>query len=221
MSNFDYKNTNNITQINKNDEITSEKRFIDTLNINYKREYKLNKSGLGQIICALDNVGIRKEKKKKYEEILAQFFDDKIPYVIEAYEDLLRNSIDQDNQDDYNMRHYNLTKRLPKNIVIEEQKHNIILGKANVGNLIEALLNRITYIIERDMPKIYEKEDCNVGYWKKFQEDLVKFREIIKEFEEEFKKIIDVAHKKQHQFDKKKRYEQFKKKKSKATKKNN
>lgn len=158
--------------------------------IDYKPYYNLSKGSLGQIITAISLIKIKKNEKNEYEKILDRWFNTAIPLFINKFIELFNN---YQTTTEYEVKWYNLAGNLPKSVVINSEKHNKKLSKANIGNLHEALIQRIDFIIERDMPEPYKGNNELESYFNNLREQIKLFRNEANMFNESFVKIIDLA----------------------------
>ena len=174
------------------EQIKYQTKQINNANINiikdikYEKYYKLCSAGIGQIIRAIHEKQIHNidnEHKKK----LSLFFEENNQALIDSFIKIYLNT---ENEYDKQIRKYNLMNgKLPRKIKINEEKHNIKIGRAKMGQLIKALKQRINFIIEREIPEYYKNKEENINYmlgFKKLQQDMKEFLNEILIFESNY-----------------------------------
>ena len=153
----------------------------------------VSQASIGQIIKSLNNV-VNLHAKNIYEITLYSKFNSIIPQFIDEYNKLLKCS----NQLEYIVKYYILIVKLPYGVEIPINNHNNIrLGKPRVGELIKAARQRIDFIIEREMPIVYQTFEPYRHEYLKMIEQLKDFLVKLDEFEKDFVNAIDLAHKAQ------------------------
>lgn len=167
-----------------------DKNILNMDEIDWHPLYKLNKASLGQIMQTF--VQINFNPKNNYEKIINKTLKIIIPKLIESF----KNIIIFENESEKQVYYYNLLGNLPQGMKINIEKHkNIFLKKANIGNLILALRQRITFILTRNVPKMYKENLNYLNAFNKMKKNLNNFLSIIENFEDEFVNSIDEAHK--------------------------
>ena len=170
-------------------------------NVDWKGHYVLARASIGQIIRTLQNVKIHAEKKKSsvkpYEMTLNVGLCDIISDLLDNYEKMLcfESDIERD------IAFFNIIVNLPKDIVINAEKHGqIYLNRANIGNLIQAMRQRVDFILNRDIPDRYTDDPEQLTVFNSLKEKLLNFKNDIDTFEQDFIDIIDKAHKSQQKY---------------------
>ncbi len=175
-------------------------------NVDWKGHYVLAKASIGQIIRTLQNVKLHAEKKKSsvkpsgikpYEMTLNEGLCDIISDLLDTYEKMLcfQSDIERD------IAFFNIIVNLPKDIVINAEKHGqIYLNRANIGNLIQAMRQRVDFILNRDIPDRYTDDPEQLTVFNSLKEKLLNFKNDIDTFEQDFIDIIDKAHKSQQKY---------------------
>lgn len=176
------------------------------LRYNIKNQLLCNAS-IGQIMLALSRVNIRKNNKNEYEKVLSRWFTVAIPAIVKKYVSLFYSKSSQD----YDVRWYNLAGFLPKGINIFPKEHSMLLSKANLGNLLKAINQRLNFILDREPPKMYLENETLLFWFRGLRTDLRLFEADIKKFNDAFVAIIDYAIKTQKQwyFEEQKRQEEY------------
>lgn len=161
-------------------------------NVNWKPNYVLSQSSLGQIMETIAR--IRMNPKNIYEETLYNKLGPiRIVFVSQFDQMLITNSYVESQ-----VILHNLLGNLPKGTKIFPQNHDkITLGRAKIGNLLQALYQRVDFILTRDPPTFYEKNTSYLVAFNEMRKKLTVFRQDIKKFEEGFVDAIDGAHKAQ------------------------
>jgi hypothetical protein len=172
-------------------------KFIPSLNflimnnyITFENNQKLNRASFGQIMATIANVSINKKDLKPYEYYMKGWFNKNIPILILEYLKLLTWLSDKQ----WWVLYFNLIGNLPNKIHIYQEKHNIMLKGANLGYLIEALKNRVNFIITRKIPIMYLNDQEYLTFFNNLRELLKIFLQKIIIFEQEFVNAIDNAH---------------------------
>lgn len=163
--------------------------------VNWKPNYVLSQSSLGQIIETIAR--IRMNPKNIYEETLYNKLGPIRAEFIGQFDQLLITNSYVESQ----VILHNLLGNLPKGTKIFPQLHdNITLGRAKIGNLLQALYQRVDFILTRDPPTFYKKNTSYLVAFNEMGKKLKVFRQDIKKFEEGFVDAIDSAHKAQQTF---------------------
>jgi len=159
-------------------------------NFNLTREKKLCESSFGEIMQAFSQITIKKRELKAYEYFLKSWFQVSIPNIVNEYLELL----EYKTKKQWAVNYFNLIGPLPPQLYINEEEHNMILKKSNLGNLLKALKNRIHFMLNRDIPPMY-LHDCEyLEHFNDIRSKLKMFDQNIDNFEKEFVKAIDMAH---------------------------
>ena len=161
--------------------------------VKWNRNYSLSRASIGQIMRSFNNI-LSVNPKNIYEETLYKHLKPEVQKLMDDYNQLLL----CDNAYNFNVRYYNLIVNMPKDVSIYNQEHgNIRLGNPKIGALIKASKQRIDFIINREIPYIC-KQDQNIHIeFIKLQQDMIKFKETLINFEKQFVLAIDKAHKSQ------------------------
>jgi hypothetical protein len=164
--------------------------------VDYRRSYVLSKSSIGQIMKAMSVTTTRlNNPKNNYEQILFPGIKNLLNDLIKEYNTLLIFS----DEPEHSVKKINLIGNLPKPLSLLEQEHRIQLHTANIGNLIKACYQRIDFILNRDVPVFYKENQNYLPAFNKMQNELRTFKEKVREFENNFKNLIDQAHKSGHE----------------------
>lgn len=165
---------------------------INQLNYNevdWKGHYTLDRASFGQIMFTISRIKI--VPKNQYEIILNSYLMKIIPELMRSYQEILvyENLFERD------VFAYNLLGNLPKHITIFTNDHGKIqLKRANIGNLIIALYQRIDFILERTIPKMYQENKNYLDAFEKMRLNVKKFRNDVQLFEKQFIYAVDKAH---------------------------
>ena len=164
--------------------------------VQFEYNCPVSQASIGQIIKSLNSV-VNLKAKNIYEITLYSKFNSFIPQFIEEYNKLLKCT----NQFEYLVKYYILIVQLPYGVEIPINNHNYInLGKPRIGELIKAARQRISFIIEREIPMVYQILELYRQEYLKMIEQLKDFLIKLNEFEKDFVNAIDLAHKAQQKF---------------------
>ena len=158
------------------------------------RRHKVNRASIAQLVKRLSTSRI-KNPKNIYQESLNEFFDAQNPKLAKAYNDILNCS----NYEEYVVKEYNLLGDLPGKMAIDTsiQKSNLLF-KAAVGDMINALKQRVKFIIEREIPVYYNSNEQFKKEFINMQEQIAEFSYEVNEYEENWIKANDTAQKAKH-----------------------
>lgn len=161
--------------------------------VRWNRNYTLSRASIGQIMKSFNNI-LSVHPKNIYEETLYKHLKPEVQKLVDSYNQLL---LCKDAYN-FNVRYYNLIVNMPKDVSIYNQEHGQIrLGNPKIGALIKASKQRIDFITDREVPSIC-KQDQNIHIeFVKLQQDMIKFKETLINFEKQFVQAIDKAHKSQ------------------------
>ncbi len=163
---------------------------LDRSTVIWTPYYTLDRASFGQIMKSLEKVKII--PKNNYETVLSKELQLLISQIINQFDNLLYFT----NNIEANVFHYNLLGPLPKNLTINEEEHKEIkLKTANVGNLLKALYQRINFILQRDVPLMYQNKPDYLSAFEKMRSNIRTFLAHVQEFEKGFVTAIDKAHK--------------------------
>ena len=171
---------------------------INQLNIDFKPYYILSRASFGQIMESFNRISINKPTKSIYQHVIIQWFGKEIPLLIENFESILSHKCSID----YTIKWYSLAVNLPFKLHIMKYKHGkIYLKNAKIGVLVEALKQRLNYILIRETPYRYINDPHQIDHYIDMKKDLQKFKKTIDLFEKNFVEIIDKAFKEQKLYD--------------------
>lgn len=165
--------------------------------VDWDPKYTLDRASLSQIIETIQKTKIK--PKNKYEEILGEELQKIIPKLINQFDGMLK----CESKKEHEVKRANLVGKMPKYVSINTEKHGRIkLNNAGIGVMIQALYQRVDFILDRDMPKFYKDDEEFENYFKNMQKLIGEFRQAVDEFEEDFMSSIDKAHKGVYQYNK-------------------
>ena len=150
--------------------------------------YKLCTCSLGQIIKSLKITKERlseKEEKTKIDSWLIMH----ITYLIGHYNQLIEKGEESGSKVRFNI----LTSRLPRDVRIEPDTCNIEIRNAKIGMLIKQMLQRINFIINREVPNKYITSDGDKHEFETLQQDLIKFKIKVNQFKKGFVSVVKDA----------------------------
>lgn len=161
--------------------------------IDWKPNYVLSKSSLGQIMRSLQNI-MNVIPKNVYETTLYSKLKPAVEILINCYTDILK----YNNEFEKNVKYYNLIVGLPTNVQINAQEDGYIrMSNAKIGKLISASKQRINFIETRETPQMYVENQNYLQEFNKMKEQLNTLSQKLCDFEDEFIEAIDQAHKAQ------------------------
>lgn len=151
--------------------------------------YFLSKGSLGQIMVSFSKINST-NPKNIYERTLYQKLNIIIKGLVDRYDEMLQCN----SEEEKNVKFHNLIVNLPKGVSIYDDIHGYIkLGYAKIGQLIYAAYQRIDYILDRDIPTIYENNDLLLKEFNKMKDELAIFRTELESFETSFMEYINEA----------------------------
>lgn len=163
--------------------------------IKINKYHELDKSSLAEIMKRLDGIKI-KHPKDQYQETMKKFFDTKKKQFIKFYENILQ----CETNEEYIVKYYNLLAPLPLNIINSggiktKIKKTNVLVKAAIYDMIQALKQRINYIIESKIPVMYEYNELYKKEYLKIKDDMKIFLQKLIKFEKDWEKTKKQANK--------------------------
>lgn len=160
--------------------------------------YALSNASIGQILCCFGNI-LNLQPKKVYEEKLYEYLKPNIQSLLADFDNIL---YCQD-QDEIDVKYYNLLSYLPNSVHIFPEEHGQLkLGKPRIGALIKALKQRIEFVLDRETPKMYLSNQNMLNGFLKMKIQLKKFLNDVRQFEQEFIWTVNEAHKAQQKYHK-------------------
>ena len=179
------------------------KSYINGTKI-WKPQYKLSRASIIQIILTFLNIRNRPKINDKINVYQTNLDEQLVPLIDELL-DCFKKCLVWNDYIGEQVIIYNLLSFLPKNVFIIIEGYDEKLKYANIGNLIKALKQRIKFIIDRPMPKIYidSNDDKYRESFLHLQKMIKSFLEDVEYFEESFIKANDKSHKVQQTFYKK------------------
>jgi len=163
---------------------------LDEPTFNYQSTYRLSTATLGQIILALSKTLERvKDPGNKYQEILYPKLQSIIPPLIETF----KKSLVYSSEKDRGVRFYNIGGKLPVEIKAEYH-NNIRLGTGNCGPLLNAALQRASYISSRDTPpnRFIDDEDYKASF-AQLKEEMTTYHTLLETSKKDFENTINEA----------------------------
>ena len=119
--------------------------------VDWKSYYVLSKASIGQIMVCFSKI-LNVMPKNVYEIKLYEKLKPATEKLLNEFNKLLI----YNDAKDKDIRYYNLIVNLPKNISINDAENGlVILKSAKIGLLIKAIKQRISFIIEREIPERY------------------------------------------------------------------
>lgn len=168
--------------------MSQETLSIDLNQFLWKPTYKLSSASAAQIIIGLGKTVERlEEPKNSYQEILYPYFYKQVPALDESFKRLLKYSSEKERM----TRFFNLGGKMSKGTEVKMKYHNNVnLGNGNFGPFLEALTQRIEYILTRKTPIRYESDADFLSAFEKLKEDLKPFLEELKEAHKEYTEVV-------------------------------
>lgn len=166
---------------------------IDLNGIIINKEHRLSIASAAQIVKSMaQSIKQFDNLDNEYQQVLYPFLSDKITLLSKEFQDLLH----YDSEKERNVKSDNLCSRLPNTTEAGPSYHNKIrLYNANFGPLLEALKQRVSYILTRDTPQKYlnTKDDTELVLFTKLKSDLQPFLNLLDAVFEEFKVTLNKA----------------------------
>jgi hypothetical protein len=164
--------------------------------VDWKPNYVLSKSSIGHIIFTFKKI-LNVKPKNIYETTLYDLLKPLLKQLLLEYNRVLlcSNIVERD------VKYFNLIGNMPSYISINNEEHgNIKLKKPKIGMMINALKQRIIYILNREIPFLYQQNENYLIEFKKMRFQLNNFEDFVNSFENEFIDAIDQAHKVQQYY---------------------
>jgi hypothetical protein len=177
------------TPTNSSLDVTKSPYLLNLNYVDWKQNYKLSEASIGQIMVSFRNI-LNVKPKNNYEEILYSHIKPDIQNLINKYEQILdcKNFIEQ------NVKYFNLIDNLPFGVKILDNEHgNVLLGRAKLGFLIRAIIQRITFIENRELPICYQDNIVMKEEFEQLKIKITEFKQDIWKFEVIFVGAIDRA----------------------------
>ena len=162
--------------------------------VDFSKYYILSRASLGQIMTSFANINFTFSIKNNiYQNVLYQLLNIIIPDLICSYYKLLKcNSFIEKE-----VKFYHLIVNIPHNLEIVLNNHNIVnLGKPKIGELITAIKQRIDYILNKQIPILYNGKQSHIEEYNKLLIQLKGFKDNLLKFEKCF---IDAISKARHE----------------------
>ncbi len=156
------------------------------------RRHKVTRASIAQLVKRLSTSKIT-NPKNKYQESLNIFFESENSKLADRYNEILQCS----SYDEMVVKEYNLLGDLPGKMEITEpciQKSNT-LSKASIGDMINALRQRIQFIINREIPLYYVINESYKTEFNNMQQQITEFENAVDEYEENWIEANDIAQK--------------------------
>lgn len=187
-----------------------EDHVLDLNRVDYKKHYILAFASSGQIMRAF----VETTKKSRlrnpvnnYEAILFPGMIQLISELVNKYQNILK----CDNDEEWYVKNCELVGAFPTKLISKlntrddtsenltdlknlTDHHFMNLHTANIGKLIQAEYQRIDHKL-MNIPSFYSDNPKYIPAFKKMQEQLMIFRKDLEKFEQDFKILIDRAHK--------------------------
>lgn len=159
------------------------------------RNHKLSKASPGQIMKRIFNI-TKSKPKNKYQLELYKFFDSFVPEFVQCYNQMVFGDKDTEDYDEIkSVRIVNLLGMLPKTLSIDTnitKQDNLFL--ASIGDMINALRQRLTFICQRNSKELYSNNDKQCQEFEKLQVDVTIFMDKLVDFEDGFRDANQKAH---------------------------
>lgn len=168
--------------------MSQETLSIDLNQFLFKGTYKLSSASAAQIIIGLGKTIERlEEPKNSYQEILYPYFNKQVPALLESFKRLLKYTSEKERM----TRFFNLGGKMSKGTEVKMKYHNNVnLGNGNFGPFLEALTQRVEYILTRKTPIRYESDADFLSAFEKLKEDLKPFLEELKEAHKAYTEVV-------------------------------
>ncbi|AYV78343.1 MAG: hypothetical protein Edafosvirus10_18 [Edafosvirus sp.] len=162
-------------------ETKTTKTPIDFNSINFRAYYKLSNASLWQIVMALQKIlDNQNESSDFYQKMYKKWFNEHIPIIITEFKKLLNYT---NGTDEKNVRLINLGGDVDGKIpvsVFMNYHHKIQLGNSGkFGVFIDAIMQRIDFILTRDQPILYQTNELFSKYFETLRDELKEFQKVI------------------------------------------
>jgi hypothetical protein len=159
--------------------------------VHWSSKCSLSRASIGQIMVSFKNI-LRAQPRNLYQTILYTRLKPAVEALVNAYCEIIRCVNSKEQQ----IKYFNLIVGLPHNTIIFPGEHNFIfLRNPNIGALIKAIKQRITFILERDIPIIYRNDSTLNDEFLNLRRQIQNFKLDVLTFEEEFIIAVDEAYK--------------------------
>lgn len=141
----------------------------------------LSKASMAEIMVAVKKSQDR-DATDPWQEMFIAEFKEKIPSLVKKYEEMLvprenKRIIDYNKDLDLGTRVTNLYGSLPPHVEIKPKKHRKIkLSDGHMGAFVQAMFQRLDYMLYRPIPQFYQKNKAYKPYFYSLREDIWKFR---------------------------------------------
>ena len=108
--------------------------------------------------------------------------------LLKKFNELLQYSSEKERR----VRYFNLGGKMQKEVRMKFH-HRVELGKANCGPLLEAMDQRLDYVLSRSVPVKYDQDSGKV--FETLQEELKSFKEFVDNMNDEYQHVIGKARK--------------------------
>lgn len=154
---------------------------LSLTDISYDDKYKLNQASVSQLVRGMQEMGNRLgEPTNEYQKHLYPTIKTLCENIVVEFSKLLNahNEIDKDIRK-YNLHGYNGKIRKP--VSIRGVKHGVIYKYANFGDYTKCITQRLTYLMERELPERYITNVAEGDAYKQLQSEIHDFMKFMKE----------------------------------------
>ena len=181
-------------EVDEEDKVEVSELYLDISCVRTHHTLKIYRASLGQIVRSFQHFIIKEPKNVYQHKLNRLFFKKSVPEFISKYNDLLQFSTVAE----HDVKYINLVGPLPTGLVIQQTlKGSPILNIAKVGDVIEALRQRATFIRDRDLPSFYDDKPEYAKCFKNMQLEMDTLLTNIDHLEDSFIEAIDRASKAQ------------------------
>lgn len=159
----------------------------------YNDKFTLARASLAQIVIAMDRTQSRlTDPESDFQKILYPWFQQNLPTLVQKFKDMLTYS----SETERNVKFFNLGGSLPKKISVKLDFHNRVqLGNGNFGPFLKAAVQRVKYILDRDVPERYDGNEVATATFNSLREALGSYHEYLVSLEEEYNDVVNKARK--------------------------
>lgn len=160
-------------------------KTITDYKIDYNPWYLLSKCSAGQIIKAIYKYKIVEDNQPRTRYI-NEWLNNNINIIITEYINMIN-----DNEIEFPVYDCNLLGNLPNGAKIDDDKHHKYLNKCTINELLDALDNRIKYMLERPVPLYYKINTDLYKYYSEMVDKVSKYKLTLEEFRKEFDDVVN------------------------------
>lgn len=188
---------------------------LSVTNIPIEHGYVITKASIGQLMSRLfflvqigyQDTQLSANSNSEYHNLIykrciSKFFSTRLNQFVQKYEDILKCENSWENA----VKDYNIgSVGLPKGMIIPQKINGTNkLSRSKIGDIIQAVKQRADFIINREVPTIYDSHEDHQYYrmyFVKMQDEIKQFWPEIESFESDWIRCIDKAKKAQYAFD--------------------